>query len=220
MEYNKRRETTDKNLVAKEGIAFIAIGLITTAVLYYYLEVWAAIPLVITFFMAFFFRNPDREVPECDGIVVSPADGRVIRIDQVVEEQFLNGNALRVTIFMSLFNVHVNRIPVSGKVEHVYKRSGDYIPAYKPQAPERNVACYTLINTRWGNILVAQITGAVARRLVCYAYPGKEFITGQIFGLIRFGSCVQLYLPPTTELYVEIGEKVRGGETEIGRLGW
>jgi len=213
-----KKETTNRHVIAREGMIFIIIGLMISALSYYYLPNWFWLPLTLTFFMGYFFRNPDRQVPGYEGLVVSPADGRVIRVEHVVEDQYLQAPAIRVTIFMSIFNVHVNRIPVTGQVEKVVRRSGEYIAAYRPDAPEKNVACYTLINTNWGKVLIAQITGAVARRLVCYAQPGREFHTGQLFGLIRFGSCVQLYLPPEVVISIKIGDKVRGGETEIGRF--
>jgi len=218
LDKQKPKETKDINPIAREGIAFIAVGIFSSAITYYYLQIWTLLPLIITLFMAFFFRNPLRRIPEIEGLVVSPADGQIIRIEELHDSEYLPGHTIRITIFMSIFNVHVNRMPVTGTAEKIYRRSGEYLPAYKPDAPEKNVACYTLFNTRWGKILVTQITGAVARRLVCYAHPGREFTTGQLIGLIRFGSCVQLYLPPQVQLAVKTGEKVRGGETEIGRF--
>ncbi|MGE5379609.1 MAG: phosphatidylserine decarboxylase family protein [Methylocystaceae bacterium] len=212
------RETSNRNRIAREGKIFITAGLLASTAAYYLVMNWFWLPLTLTLFTGFFFRNPRRTIPDSEGLVVSPADGRVMRIENVNEDNYLMSSAVRVTIFMSLFNVHVNRMPVKGRVEKVVRKTGDYLPAYRPEAPEKNVTCYTLINTQWGRILIAQITGAVARRLVCYASPGREFETGQLFGLIKFGSCVQLYLPPEVYLTIKIGDKVRGGETEIGRF--
>lgn len=214
----QKKETTNRHFIAREAIVFIIIGLLASVITYYYLGAWFGVPITITVLVVLFFRNPKRHIVISEGLVVAPADGRVMMVEEVFEARYLKATAIRITIFMSLFNVHVNRIPISGLVERVEHQAGDYIPAYRPEAPEKNVACYTLVNTKWGKVLITQITGAVARRLVCYAHPGRQYTTGDLFGLIQFGSCVQLYLPPDVKLTITQGDKVRGGETEIGRF--
>ena len=121
-------------------------------------------------------------------------------------------------IFLSIFNVHINRNPIGGRVEWVQRFTGMYLPAYKDEAGKKNVRNYLGIVTNWGKVLVVQITGFVARRLVCWVREGDTLSTGQRFGLIRFGSCTEVYLPEEVTILVKAGQKVKGGETVIARL--
>lgn len=208
-----------RELIAREGWIFIAFFALFTAGFY-----WAGSPitssigLVLTLFCIFFFRNPPRPIDQRPGIVVSPADGRVMDIVTVKEDRYIHGEALRVRIFLSIFDVHINRIPLAGRVEWVEKVPGLFLAAYKDEASQKNVRNYVGLATDWGKILVVQITGLIARRLVCWVQPGDNLQTGQRFGLIRFGSCTEVYLPETATILVQAGQKVKGGESIIARF--
>lgn len=208
-----------RELVAREGWIFV-IFCILISILLYFLAGYAGavIGLVFTIFCLFFFRNPKRVIPTGTGVVVSPADGVIMDITPMAEDRFMKANTQRVRIFLNIFNVHINRNPIAGRVEWVEKVAGEYLPAYKDKASYKNVRNYLGISTEWGRILVVQITGLVARRLVCWVQPGDTMQTGDRFGLIRFGSCTEIYLPEKVSINVNPGQKVKGGETVIARF--
>lgn len=206
-------------IVAREGWIFIAFFLGAAAALYYFTGYWGAVPaIILALFCTYFFRNPKRTASEEEAIVVSPADGRIMDIEEVTEDRFIHGQAIRVRIFLSLFNVHINRNPVDAEVVWVQKVGSKYLPAYKPEAGTYNVRNYLGLDANGQKILLVQITGLVARRLVCWVSPGDRMQRGERFGLIRFGSCVELYLPTDVDLKVKAGDKVKGGETDIAKL--
>jgi phosphatidylserine decarboxylase len=210
---------THKELVAREGWPFIVFFLLVSGILYLIFNYFgAAIGIILTLFCVFFFRNPERKIDAQKGIVVSPADGCIMDIVTISEDNYIHAKTVRVRIFLNLFNVHINRNPIEGQVEWVKKVSGVYLPAYKDEASLKNVRNYTGIYTEWGRVLVVQITGLVARRLVCWVKPGDKLLTGQRFGLIRFGSCTEVYLPEGVSILVKPGQKVKGGETIIARF--
>lgn len=205
--------------VAREGWPFILLFALVTWLLYVFANDYAALlGLVLTLFSIFFFRNPERRIPGEQGSVVAPADGRVMDVVNVTETEYIQAEVVRVRIFLSLFNVHINRAPVNGRVEWVQKVPGRYLAAYRDEAGILNARNYVGLATQWGKVLVVQVTGLVARRLVCWVQPGDTLAGGQRFGLIRFGSCTELYLPAGTEILVAPGQKVRGGESLIARL--
>ena len=179
---------------------------------------WSTVPLGLVLFLVFFFRNPLRYIPEQKGAVVSPADGVVMDISEVYDDTYLHSSTIKISIFLSLFNVHINRIPIDGEVEYVSRVKGKYLPAFCPQASTYNSRNLVGIRSPWGRVLVVQITGLVARRIVCKAAVGSQYQTGDIFGMIKFGSCTEIYLPPDTALYVAVGDKVKGGETIIANV--
>ncbi len=205
--------------IAREGIPYVVIFLILTAAVYLVRPGLSGLPLVLAVFCAFFFRNPERQVPRQPGLVVSPADGVILDISEQYEPEYIKDRALRISIFLSLFNVHINRIPIDGEVEFISRVGGKFVPAFRRDASSVNSRNLVGMQTEWGKLLVVQITGYIARRIVCHARVGDKYRTGDVFGLIKFGSCTELYLPLNTQLYVTVGEKVRGGETIIGRLG-
>ncbi len=208
-----------KEIVAHEGWIFIFAFLLIAIPLYYFAGYAGASPAVIlALFCIYFFRNPKREIATEAGIVVSPADGRIMDIEKLNEDQYLHAPAIRIRIFLSLFNVHINRCPINGQVDLVQSVPGQFLPAYKTEAGTVNARNYVGLKTKWGKILVVQITGLVARRLVCWVNPGDRLTTGERFGLIRFGSCTELYLPLEAVINVQAGDKVKGGETVIARL--
>jgi phosphatidylserine decarboxylase len=166
-----------------------------------------------------FFRNPARVIPEQPNAVVSPADGTVIGIEEVEEGRFVKERMKKVSIFMSVFNVHINRIPYSGMVREVSYNPGKFLVASVDKASLLNEQNAVVIETAQGKkILFVQIAGLVARRIVCYLAKGEAVTRGERFGLIRFGSRVDIYLPANSTLAVSLKQKVTGGETIIGHL--
>ncbi len=205
--------------IAREGWPFIIFfGLLTLVLYLLTLNAAAILGLLLTGFCLFFFRNPERKIPGENGSVVAPADGRIMDIMTITENEYLHTDSIRIRIFLNLFNVHVNRAPLPGRVGWVKKVPGIYLAAYKDEAGLLNARNYVGMDTSWGKILVVQITGLIARRLVCWTQPGDILETGQRFGLIRFGSCTEIYLPVGTEILVSPGQKVKGGESLIARF--
>jgi phosphatidylserine decarboxylase len=166
--------------------------------------------------MLYFFRDPERIAPEGDNIFVSPADGKVIFIKNVREDQHLKSDAIEVSIFMSPLNVHVNRAPCDGVVESVVHTSGKFLSAFKHEASLQNENIAMLLNTKHGKVLVRQVAGFVARRAVCRVKPGDALEKGQRYGIIKFSSRLDVYLPKDADIKVKLGDKVKAGETIIG----
>lgn len=167
-----------------------------------------------------FFRDPERKVPNDEQLLVSPADGTVSDIVEIDEPQFLKTKAVRVGIFLSPFNVHVNRVPCDGMVAHLQYRVGEFLPAYNPKAPERNESFELGLATLFGDrVMVKQITGVLARRIVCIAQLGDRYARGERYGMIKFGSRTELYVAVDGgfEVQVKVGDKVVGGETVLVR---
>lgn len=179
----------------------------------------ATVPAAVLFvFVVFFFRNPNRLIIENENNVLSPADGKVMSVELVKGNGFFPDQRVwKVTIFLSLFNVHFNRVPLAGSVKKIEYVSGDFFPAFKSHAAENNERNYVLFDTDKGDILVAQITGFLARRIVCWEEVGNYLPQGARFGLIKFGSCTEIYLPTDFIIDIKQGDKVKGGITVIGR---
>jgi phosphatidylserine decarboxylase len=205
--------------IAREGWPFIAFLFLISGVLFWLDSyTWLAVSLILMMFCIYFFRNPERYIDNQKGIIVSPADGRVMDIKPVLEDNYVHAKTIRVRIFLSIFNVHINRCPIDGRVEWVKRVSGIYLPAYKDEVSDRNARNYLGLATEWGKILVVQITGLIARRLICWVQPGDSLKTGERFGLIRFGSCTEIYLPEDAIIVIKSGQKLKGGETVIARF--
>jgi phosphatidylserine decarboxylase len=169
-------------------------------------------------FFAYFFRDPERAVPEDPNLIVSPADGKVVLVDEVREDKFLGRPAKRVGIFMNVFDVHVNRSPVAGTVAESRHQSGCYKAAQKPEACLANEQQATLLETEAGpRLLVVQIAGLLTRRIISYVTPGQKLARGERLGLICFGSRVDLYLPLEAELLVKEGDRVQAGASALAR---
>ncbi|MCB5410543.1 phosphatidylserine decarboxylase [Pseudogemmobacter faecipullorum] len=207
----------------REGIPFVAIFAAITLVLFLVWEPLGWIGAGLTVWCYYFFRDPKRAVPENKGLLVSPADGIVSMITKAVPpvELGLGPEALtRVSVFMSVFNCHVNRAPISGKVTAVAYRSGKFLNASLDKASvdnERNALAIELEDGR--HIAVVQIAGLVARRIVCWSRPGSYLRTGERFGLIRFGSRLDVYLPEGVEPQVALGQTAVAGETVLAVIG-
>ncbi len=204
--------------ISRDGwsyLGFLAILIIVS----YMIWPWLMIaPGLLFLFVAFFFRNPTRTVPEGEVTLVSPADGLVMDVERVFEEHVFQGESIRIRIFLSLFNVHVNRSPMAGTVIYRYYRPGQMLPAFKSHASELNEKNFIGIENGSLKILVTQVTGFVARRIVCWVKEGDKLAKGEHFGLIKFGSCTELFLPPNVTVTVSKGDKVRGGITILGRV--
>ncbi|MBI5137351.1 MAG: phosphatidylserine decarboxylase family protein [Nitrospirae bacterium] len=211
------KTTAQGALIAREGYPFIALaaGLCLTA----YLACWAytaVLLFALTVWVVWFFRNPPRIVPEGENLVICPADGRVL---DVIPDPTRDGEGVRVAIFMNVFNVHVNRLPVSGEVVATEYIPGSFINASFDKASEQNERNrITMITPRGHRVVFVQIAGLVARRIVSWARSGMYGAAGDIFGLIRFGSRVDVHLPDGTEIWVRAGQRVTAGETVLGRL--
>jgi phosphatidylserine decarboxylase len=180
------------------------------------LQTAGACLLVLAGFVAFFFRDPERTAPAEAGAVVSAADGRVVDIQPVAHDDWLDGDGTRVSVFLSIFNVHVNRLPVGGTVSRVVHVPGRFRLAFRDKASEDNEHTRVLVETGNARLVFKQIAGFIARRIVCRLYEGDRVQTGQRFGMIKFGSRVDHILPAGTEVRVEPGDCVRAGETVIG----
>lgn len=163
-----------------------------------------------------FFRNPKRRTKVNDATIIAPVDGKVVVIEEVFEKEYFKDNRLMVSIFMSPINVHVTRHPISGVVKYSKYHPGKYLVAWHPKASEDNERTTVVVkNTVAGEVLYRQIAGALAKRIVNYAEVGQEVTQGTDSGFIKFGSRVDLYLPLGTEIEVQLGQKVKGGITEI-----
>jgi phosphatidylserine decarboxylase len=207
-------------LIAAEGYPFI-LALTILAVLFSFVEwFWSAALLYSgTFFVTWFFRNPERKVPADDGLVVSPADGRIIKVAEVDDESLSSGRFLKVSIFMNIFDVHVNRMPYSGTVERIQYHKGRFLSADLDKASAVNEKNRIIVRTEEGfGIVVIQIAGLIARRIACWIKTGMYVQKGERFGLIRFGSRVEVVLPHETRIVVKVGDRVKAGETPIGWL--
>ena len=204
--------------IAKDGYIFIIPLLVVTVLTYLLSFYWATVFVGLGFlFITWFFRDPERPIPDEPNVVVSPADGKVTEI--VTEKEPINGETCkRVTIFLSVFNVHVNRVPIGGTIEDIRYNPGKFLAAFNPKASMDNEQNIILISNGKTNVLVKQIAGLIARRIVCWPNKGDLYEPGQRYGLIRFGSRVDILLPKNIKLSVDCGDRVSGGQSVIGYL--
>ena len=196
----------------------MAGAVVLTAVLFLIgWKVAGLVALVLAALVINFFRDPERHVPTGPGLIIAPADGRVIKIAPVRDDRFLNGEVTLVSIFMSPLNVHVNRAPVSGRVLDVRYNKGKYFRAFADKASLDNEQNAVLVEDAEGRRLCfVQIAGFIARRIVCHLQPGMAVERGQRYGMIMFGSRADIYLPPSAQVHVKVGDRAYGGETVIG----
>jgi phosphatidylserine decarboxylase len=205
--------------VAAEGWPFIVPLAIVTMLLFAFgWKIVGFATLLLALFVLFFFRDPKRLVPEDKNAVVSPADGKVIVVKDTYESDYLKQDVRQISIFLSVFNVHVNRTPYGGTVETVKYNPGRFHVASVDKASLDNEQTAMVIVNGNDKILVKQIAGLIARRIVCYAKPGDTLKTGERYGLIRFGSRVDIFLPTDAELRVKVGDRVKGARDIIGVL--
>ena len=211
---------TPKVPVAKEGYPFIFFAAFTTLILTLISCSWAAyLGLAITAFILYFFRDPERFIADKEHIVVCPADGKIIAIEKIYDDEFLQERAYKISIFMNIFNVHVNRVPLSGHIRQILYSPGKFYSADSEQGALHNEKCATIVESDSGvKIAFVQVAGLIARRIINWLEIDDVVTKGERFGLIRFGSRVDIYIPTDIALAVENGMKVRAGETVIGYL--
>jgi phosphatidylserine decarboxylase len=199
-------------MIASDAYRFL-IPLFVAASVAYFLG-WtpvAGLLLLLFAFVAYFFRNPRRAIPEDPGVIVSPADGKVVVLETV-------GNVTRMSIFLSLFDVHINRSPIAGRIESVDYRRGKFLAAYKPAASRENERNIVMVSDGRVNIVFTQIVGVLARRIVFWKKAGDMVAKGELVGLMRFGSRVDVLFPAGTQATVKVGDRVQGGASIIGRI--
>ena len=204
--------------IVADGYRFIIPLVIITVGLALSPLVWlAGVSGLLLLFVLNFFRDPDRDIPNEEGVIVSPGDGKIV---EIIEEKdpMLDEPYRRVSIFLNVFNVHVQRIPVGGRIEQVKYNKGKFLNAASHKASLENEQNAMIIDTGKQKVLVKQIAGLIARRIVCWAKEGDNYSLGQRYGLIRFGSRVDLFLPLSAEVKVSLGDHVSGGSSIIGYL--
>lgn len=206
-------------LLAREGWVHIALALAAAVVVHLVAgPLWAAPLWLVVVFVVQFFRDPPRRIPAEPGVVVCPADGRVIVVDQV-QDPYLDRPARRVSIFMNVFNVHSNRSPVAGSVQQRWYSRGRFLNAALDKASAENERNALWIRTDKGqDVVFVQVAGLIARRILCYADKGARLERGERYGFIRFGSRVDVYLPPDSRINVSLGDKVTGGSDVLAYL--
>jgi len=206
--------------IAREGMRFI-LPLAAVSLIFWVLgfTVLAVFSSLMTLFVIAFFRDPERSIPPGEKAVLSPADGKIIQVEPCWEEHLLKGPSLKISIFMSLFNAHVNRIPLTGRIIEISYQAGRFIRANLDKASGMNEQNALMIETPEGTrLLFVQIAGFIARRIVCWVKKGDEVERGRRFGMIRFGSRLDVYLPRETQLQVRVGQKALAGQTILGHL--
>jgi phosphatidylserine decarboxylase len=198
---------------------WILLILASAGVAVWLVSAWLSLIFLALFlFTIAFFRDPDRRVPADPNLIVAPADGRVRDIIELEEKEVLKTKTRRIGIFLSIFDVHTNRAPIDGRIIYRQHHGGLCLDARDPDCPEKNEAMTWAFENSRGAIVVRQLTGAIARRIVAWANVGDELKKGERFGMIRFGSRTELYLPLDAELLVKTGDHVSGGSTVIARL--
>ena len=212
-------------MLAPEGRKIIVSLLVSSFLFgitgyYYNYQLLIVLFFISGFLMIFscnFFRDPIRKAPLNDSLMISPADGKIIRVDKINDDQ-VGKNASRISIFLNVFNVHVNRIPLRAKVSEVLYKSGGFIAAYDHKASNENERTSILFRTKKFNYRILQIAGLIARRIHCYAEIDREMNQGDRLGFIMFGSRTDIIFPSSVEITVKIGDKVKGGESVIGQI--
>lgn len=207
-----------KKTAAREAIPFLLIVGAITLVTAFLSLVWAIFPLIVFAYILYFFRDPERPISTDPRSVICPADGKVISVEEVNEPFFTQTPMLRVAIFLSVFDVHVNRSPCQARIVAKAHKKGEFLDARNPQVDIRNEALSWHLDTPHGHVIVRQIAGLIARRIVGWAKEEEKLEPGQRFGMIRFGSRTDLYLPLGTTIDVKAGQRVYGGQTVLGRF--
>ena len=214
---------------AASGLLFLGLSQLilsgsvaTSGVLLWLLRLLAATPAVLGLFIIWFFRNPWRVIPEGAGLIVSPADGKVDRIEEVDYDEFVGGPAVVISIFLSIFNVHINRAPIAARVIGIRYRKGKFLNAMRPDSSRENEQLALRIETSDSShrrMVVRQITGAIARRIVCWAKPGDELAAGEQFGMIKLGSRTEIVMPrePGLRIETQLGRMVQAGTSVLAR---
>ena len=205
-------------IIAREGWPFIAMALVVAAAMHWFFGWGAALFFwIVVVFMIQFFRDPPRVVPADPDAVISPADGRVVVVEKA-RDPYLNRDALKISVFMNVFNAHSNRSPVDGEVTQTWYHPGSFLNAALAKASLENERAVLAIATAKGDVTCVQVAGLVARRILCYARQGQKLSRGERFGFIRFGSRVDVYLPLTATPRAAVGDKVYATESILAVL--
>lgn len=206
-------------MIVRDGYSYILVALLLAVLFAFTIHPYAAVvPLVFAVYFAYFFRNPERTIVQDDSVLVSPADGTVMEIIPLESDDFVTGPCNKIVIFMSVFDVHVNRSPMTGKVMVQQYICGRFKPAYKDSVGFINERHMIGIENEKVRISVIQVAGILARRIVSWVTLDDELEKGERYGMIKFGSCLEIVVPQNVEVTVEPGQKTRAGETIIGRI--
>ena len=212
-------DVLNKPYIVEDGYPFIIVPLLLALAAGYFINAYAAVlPVLLALYFMYFFRNPRRRPPTDDSLLVSPADGTVVGIEEVDEDTYLNQKCRKVIIFLSIFDAHVNRAPLPGTIDFQQYTCRRFRPAYKDGVGYENERYSIGIHSTRTDILVNIIAGVLARRIVSWVTLGDELQHGQLYGMIKFGSCAEIYVRDNVEITVKKGDKVRGGESVIGRI--
>lgn len=212
-------DVLNKPYIVEDGYPFIIVPLLLALAAGYFINAYAAVlPVLLALYFMYFFRNPRRRPPTDDSLLVSPADGTVVGIEEVDEDTYLNQKCRKIIIFLSIFDAHVNRAPLPGTIDFQQYTCGRFRPAYKDGVGYENERYSIGIHSTRTDILVNIIAGVLARRIVSWVTLGDELQHGQLYGMIKFGSCAEIYVRDNVEITVKKGDKVRGGESVIGRI--
>lgn len=205
-------------IIAREGWPYVGLTLAAALAVTIFAGAWSLPFWLIAVFVLQFFRDPPRRVPAEAGIVISPADGRIVVVE-MTQDPYANRDALKISVFMNVFNVHSNRAPVDGKIESVQYFPGKFVNADLDKASTENERNALVITAASGQtVTCVQVAGLIARRILCYVKPGEALKRGQRYGFIRFGSRVDIYLPPSAVPAVTVGDKVSATETVLARF--
>lgn len=205
--------------IIREGFYFAGVALLIALFVGVLIHPYAAIlPAVIACYCIYFFRNPNRTIPADENLIVSPADGTVQDVVELDSDDFVKGTCRKVIIFLSVFDVHVNRSPIAGEIKIQKYICGRFRPAYKDSVGFENERHLIGIENDKLRVTVTQVAGILARRIVSYVTLDDRLEKGELYGLIRFGSCTEIVMPANVDVLVKKGDKVRGGESIIGRI--
>ncbi|MFW6389842.1 MAG: phosphatidylserine decarboxylase family protein [Halanaerobiales bacterium] len=206
----------NKYRLNKEAYPLIIVTLAILIISLLFFKPLAFLSLLALIIFIVFFRDPERNIPEDEKTIVAPADGKIMAIETIYESTFLEQKAYKITIFLSIFNVHINRSPIQGKIQDIVYKRGRKFPAFSSKAAELNESNTIFIKGTKIDLIVRQIAGIVARRIVCYAKCGDTLQKGERLGLIKFGSATEIIIPHDINIKVAKGDKVFGGESIIG----
>lgn len=206
-------------VIVKDGYPIIIGALVVTLLTYFFFgAIWAAIPGVLALFFTYFFRNPTYKSDYDPDVLYAPAHGTVMAVEDIFDDEYLNEPATKVTIFLSVFDVHVNRSPIDGEIKYQRYACGQFVPAYKKSASFENERHAIGLDNGHIRVLVSQVAGLLARRIVSWVTIGDKVEQGQCYGMIKFGSSTELVVPKNVEITVKKYQKVEGGITVIGRI--
>lgn len=203
--------------IRKESLPFIAIFLLLSAVFYIISPVISMIFLAFLLLIIYFFRDPERVIPQSDELIISPADGHVSGVHEISEDKFINDKANKISIFLSVFDVHITRSPVEGEINFIKCKQGKFLPAFLKEASSDNTSTSVAIESKYGKVFVKQIAGLIARKIISFVSEKEKLQKGQKLGLIMFGSCTEVILPATAEIIIRKGQKVKAGETVLAK---